>query len=477
MSSTPSPQVETYPEDELRSTPVNGSLAEAPEWKQQVAERLAAHRNRRQRRSEEQPMLGLDLQGREDATGPAGSRASRIAATVAARYAQAPSYREMLEAQAEAARRQAEAAAATAQVAALQAEAAAVAQQALLAGFEELEAHHQEQQEQRSNSRSRRAEANTTDRRTAASGRNHGLALEQAAPTLLPAREPAREVISLAITEVAPPARAWEQDGSQSDAFSIDDFSVADEEGMEELAEPPIPLAANLIEFPRQLVAPRKARPRLAEGPLREEAEHDGSQLRIFEVESDTLATQPVIDDAHAEEWMPIRLDADASPFLPGFAAPEAAAHATVGSELDVFLGTPLMTAPLEMRLMSGIVDACLVLAAFLIFVVAVVSATGHVPPAKVALPLAGVMLLGIFAAYQLLFFTFSDATPGMRYAKIGLCTFEDENPSRAAMRRRTAALLLSACPLGLGFLWAWLDHDRLGWHDRISGMYQRSYY
>jgi len=77
---------------------------------------------------------------------------------------------------------------------------------------------------------------------------------------------------------------------------------------------------------------------------------------------------------------------------------------------------------------------------------------------------------------YQFLFFTFSEATPGMRYARIGLCTFSDDNPTRAAMRRRILAVLLSACPLGLGFLWAWLDEEGLGWHDRISRMYQRSY-
>jgi uncharacterized RDD family membrane protein YckC len=77
---------------------------------------------------------------------------------------------------------------------------------------------------------------------------------------------------------------------------------------------------------------------------------------------------------------------------------------------------------------------------------------------------------------YQLLFFTFSEATPGMRYARIGLCTFSDDNPTRRAMRRRIFAAVLAACPLGIGFLWAWLDEDGLGWHDRISRMYQRSY-
>ena len=43
-------------------------------------------------------------------------------------------------------------------------------------------------------------------------------------------------------------------------------------------------------------------------------------------------------------------------------------------------------------------------------------------------------------------------------------------------MQRRVGALLLSALPLGMGLLWAVFDEDHLGWHDRISGTYQRSY-
>ena len=49
-----------------------------------------------------------------------------------------------------------------------------------------------------------------------------------------------------------------------------------------------------------------------------------------------------------------------------------------------------------------------------------------------------------------------------MRCARIALCTFEDENPTRSSRRRRILAVLLSACPFGLGFLWAALDEDRL---------------
>ncbi len=43
-------------------------------------------------------------------------------------------------------------------------------------------------------------------------------------------------------------------------------------------------------------------------------------------------------------------------------------------------------------------------------------------------------------------------------------------------MRRRIFALCLSSASLGRGLFWALLDDDLLGWHDRISRMYQRSY-
>lgn len=88
----------------------------------------------------------------------------------------------------------------------------------------------------------------------------------------------------------------------------------------------------------------------------------------------------------------------------------------------------------------------------------------------------AAVVFSVLTLLYHLLFFTLAEATPGMRYARIALCTFSDQNPTRSAMRRRLFAMVLSACPLGIGFLWACLDDDRLGWHDRISRMYQRSY-
>jgi uncharacterized RDD family membrane protein YckC len=61
-----------------------------------------------------------------------------------------------------------------------------------------------------------------------------------------------------------------------------------------------------------------------------------------------------------------------------------------------------------------------------------------------------------------------------MNFAGLGLCTFDDNRPSRLTCIKRTAALVLSLVSLGMGFIWSALDEDRLGWHDRISRTYLR---
>jgi uncharacterized RDD family membrane protein YckC len=236
--------------------------------------------------------------------------------------------------------------------------------------------------------------------------------------------------------------------------------------------------------------------PRLAEGPLREEGEtqHDASQLRIFEVEAEqispALATESV-----APEWTSILLDAQPrnaagveyrplhhEPLEYATAEPRAAQHLQPTAETRHLYSTPFKIAPLNLRAMSAAVDICAVLAASLIFTAVLVMTASHFAPGGLHMSLAQaaicafgtVTVLGF--AYQYLFFSFSDATPGMRYARIGLCTFSDENPTRSAMRKRVLTLALSSGPLGLGLLWSLLDNDGLAWHDRISRMYQRSY-
>jgi len=142
----------------------------------------------------------------------------------------------------------------------------------------------------------------------------------------------------------------------------------------------------------------------------------------------------------------------------------------------------PFQAAPMSLRAMSAVVDATAILASFFIFMAVSVLMISHFTPGGLQMTVkelviaSAATLFVLSFGYQYLFFSLSDATPGMRYARIGLCSFADDNPNREAMRRRIWATALATAPLGLGLLWAFFDEDRLGWHDRVSRMYQRSY-
>ena len=430
--------------------------------KEQVAERLAAHRARKSR------VVGSSItpisQPSDEPSHPnSRSRSARIAASVAERYAQSQSYRAFLAEEAERAIYQAEAAA---EVAALNAKAVVEAQNQLLFELDQLASE------------------------IPLSGPIEVAPATSAAPPAAPANDTPS---SLNIVEAPSPVftvRLYEDVGRhtsepQAAAYPIpshDPFDEAEGHALDEeiafrqspVFEPtiaPVEIPANLIEFPRQLVAARKARPRLAEGPLREEADlaPTSAQLRIFEVEATQLSTAPVVESV-APEWSSMMLGAQPAP-APFIEVPETR-----------FLPIPApQAAPLNLRLMSTMVDGILILTAFLGFIAAFALTCQRIGgPNQISLQTAVIAAVGalifLALAYQLLFFTFGEATPGMRYARIGLCTLSDENPTRAQMRRRILATILAACPLGIGFLWACLDDEGLGWQDRISRMYQRTY-
>ena len=347
-----------------------------PAWKKELNERLAATRTRRLRHKAEQIALpGLEREERK-----LDSRAAMLAAKVAQRYANAPSYSEVLAAEAKA--------------------------------------------------RAKAAAAAT-------------VSVSDETPF---------------VPEIS--SESWSGSQEVEEEVAIEDLDI-----LEVLDEEPAlasvePLAVNLIEYPRELVAARKLRPRLAEGPLRGAFDEEQDQLKIFEVAPESISQTVSIGPAPAD-WTPIRLDNDRMDSHPG----EPAATQI-----------PLLTATLEDRAMAGIFDMALIVAAFSVFVLVFVACTAHPPTGKPALLSAGLALAGFCLLYQFLFFKYAEGTPGMRYAKIALCTFDDENPTRKAMCRRVLFLLLSAAPLGLGFFWAWFDPDRLSWHDRLSRIYQRSY-
>jgi uncharacterized RDD family membrane protein YckC len=566
--------------DPLNAQPASPPSESPTALKFQVAQRLAAHRDRRGRlhpRSPAQPPSTESLQ-RSPESSSSAARAARIAAAVAERYARSPSYRAFLAAEADRAIREAQAAA---EAAALNARAVAEAQEQLLADLDsarldlaELDSDGLPSDASHSDpaapwlvdsplqeplpkgepaptlqlcpfpDRPAHAATKAPRHRTPAT---HGAAKaelsHEAAPspqdyaddsvagltvflyedvtgsnlpvsTITPVSA-SRRLIAAALAASRSDLRPQPEEQNSDETRALDEeIAFRRAPVFEESAGALTPLPANLIEFPRQLIAPRKARPRVAEGPLRDDSmpPPGGSQLRIFEVDPAQISSTPETADAAMPQWISIWLDAPGPPSdtstdaatLPGAAQATRRTWESTHSALSAGLRTTPhprpQTATIARRFTAAAIDGCLILIGFVAFAVTFALISVHAMPSarthlqelpasataflasragvqsSAALGAIGAAIACLYLLYQLLFFSLSAATPGMRCARIALCTFADENPTRPAMRRRILAILLSACPLGLGFLWAAIDEDRLAWHDLISRMYQRSY-
>jgi hypothetical protein len=380
------------------------------EWKQEVNRRLAEHRSRRN-----SPVTGPQAVATPQRDG-GHSRSAEAAARVAQRFAHAPSYIDMLVDDART--RQAEeaqcAAVATAEEPAAHAEFAAVAEDA--PAWESGIPTH----------------AAVAD-----------WSSEQPVPVRNAAepREDSRLFGSNASELMEPPADEWTGTGMT--------------EEMQELEADA--LHGNLIEFPRELVATRKIRPRLVEGPL---AATRSPQLSIFEVDPGTVSTVAEVATVQAApgwnqaDWSGIKLDAQSA----GESAQPAGTVAAAVAEIEL--------APLSRRLLALVVDAALISMA-VIAAGAVFAWNASAPLGPRELGVGGaVAFVAATLLYDLLFFSLAHATPGMRYACIGLWTFGNERPTREQRWRRLAAMGLSVLPAGL---------ERLCWHDRLSQTYLKS--
>lgn len=463
-----------------------------PAWKQEVNRRIAAHKNRKSG-----TLAGA---GQNAPAQAANSRAAEAAARVAARYAKAPSYSEM---QAEEARIAVRAAEIATKVA-LEAQAAAESALAELHAASEAPARgpavvetitrgpllsfpEPELASPEPAAAAAPQQEATVIAATIAAAAPEAVELVQAAP------EPEPVVTQAPV--VAPPAVITHQviDGRTFDirwepdlplrAIEIKPAPARPQENFELMPEDwwtpaevgdtlrsePLHVEAqsthaNLIEFPRELVATRKMRPRLIE-PAVTAAD---PQLSIFEVDPGAISTEPAplppsntttADQWTGPEWSGIKLDAQ-----PDIEPDVQAAPAAKRPEL----------APLGHRLLATLVDGSLITATFFAAAMWATSHLHHLPAVKTAeaFAIAGLVLAGL--AYHALFFGLGVTTPGMKYAGIALSTFDDEVAGREQLRHRFAAMLLSLIPVGLGFAWSVFDEDHLTWHDRISGTYPR---
>ncbi|MGA7833505.1 MAG: RDD family protein [Terracidiphilus sp.] len=412
----------------------------ASSWKQEVRLRIAEHKNRRK-----QPAMNAFTPAPAHVT--AGSIAARAAARVAARYAQAPSYSQLLEVESRSCR-----------------EAAVFVPQAAP-----------------SNPRQREPEPMTVVEPLwpaavdwEPSALPHQPIAPQALPTTLDAWENEyphalrRQEAHLYAPQESV-FQAFHPMEEQAVAGEAGDEPLAQvEEGWEneeiEAVEPDLPIHANLIEFPRELVATRKLRPRRVEGPLAiGELER---QLSIFEVEPESLSILPEVPDAALlpawpePEWSGIELDA-----LP---------HDELETQEATEPVHGLYLAPFAHRLTAALVDGALIASAFLGVSLAF-AANLHHPFAERIMEMGAFLLFFLIGMlYYAVFAALEKDTFGMNCAAISLCTFDGQIPTRKQLRDRLWALLLSLLPAGLGVVWILFDEDHLCWHDRLSKTYLR---
>ena len=396
-----------------------------PTWKQEVNRRLAEHKTRK----------GISVIDEDSAEqhGPSNSRAAAAAARVAARYAKAPSYSELQATEARAAVRAAEAAT----------RAAVEAQFAAQAVLDQIETAIED-------------------------GDPEQQSYEVAEPVWQPEVKAEPEHTNHSGVEIR-----WEPDmpqrPMQTGTYSAGRYDWTEQNHLdsatvyEEIEAQAIP--ANLIQFPREIIATRRMRPRLADGP----GETESQQLSIFEVDPNTVSTEPMGQDVEAGDpvwigssWQQMQLDEEPhEEQLPEY-------YALVPDEHKLY------QAPFGRRMMATVVDAGIIMGIVFGTIYLIASNVDSLPGKRAFEVCAVLAVLGFAALYEWFFLTYAKVTPGMRYAQLALCTFDEQMPTREQVKGRLKAMLISVLPVGLGMLWSIFDEDQMSWHDRLSKTYLR---
>jgi|SRR5579863_388333 len=133
------------------------------------------------------------------------------------------------------------------------------------------------------------------------------------------------------------------------------------------------------------------------------------------------------------------------------------------------------LTAVVSARVAAFAFDATIMLSGIAIFLTALHYRMGAIPLDKRSLPwLAGAALL-IAGLYKALWCLGNGDSPGMRWAKLRLITFDGREPTRRQRIRRALSGAFVSSAMGLGLMWALVDEEALTWHDHISKTFPTS--
>ncbi|MFL6299239.1 MAG: RDD family protein [Terriglobales bacterium] len=194
------------------------------------------------------------------------------------------------------------------------------------------------------------------------------------------------------------------------------------------------------------------------------------TQLEALPVFTERLA-DPVVDESLGQV-----LEADPELALPmltplaDIALDAPATEAVEDRSFDLLEDdVALSLAPVFDRAIAGAIDAVVANAATLMFMGVFTVLAKPAMERSSLLVLSTVVGVFTWTLYQYIFLVHRGQSLGMQFAQLEICTFDGERAWRTERRRRVWGLALSCASMGLGFVWALMDEDRLGWHDRIT--------
>ena len=144
----------------------------------------------------------------------------------------------------------------------------------------------------------------------------------------------------------------------------------------------------------------------------------------------------------------------------------------------DDATSTPAPRALIGWRLLAMLYDALPVVALWMLASTAFTvgyTVLGHHPSRENIAPFSALQWLlwsccwVITGLYAVLSWRGGGQTLGMRPWRLRVVDLAGNAPATGALWRRYAMASVSLLAAGLGFWWAWIDRDRLTWHDRAS--------
>ena len=151
------------------------------------------------------------------------------------------------------------------------------------------------------------------------------------------------------------------------------------------------------------------------------------------------------------------------------FAAPETQPSTPLQAAAKPAVQCDAPVASIRARTAAVALDVSIVLLGFGVVLGILRARTGELPLSGAAALIYGAAFALLLFFYKLLACLRAGRSPGARMMGLRLLHFDGRPAGRQQRLLRLASGCLSLLPLGVGFLWALLDEERLTFHDHIT--------